>query len=161
MKRLIFSLVMLLMPLAVSAQNTYTTTADGCGGKNLGYCLLPVNDQGGNPFQLVLDHRNNSQGPIDTMTVQAPDYPHAQMLSVHGAYAGFVGPTDNHTPFFSSGSFASDATTVDSNGNTIPQVQGQFNYYAYYVPSCSGRGCGGTVIGWHFKVLTGSTVAVQ
>ena len=133
------------------AQSTYTTTADGCGGKNLGYCILPVHDQSGQTFQLTLDARYNSQGQINTLTVAYP-FPGNTIFTVHGAYSGFVGnPNGTHTAYYGSGSFASDDSTVN----------GQFSFYAYYVATCSGRGCAGATVGWHYRVLTGSTVTAN
>jgi predicted MFS family arabinose efflux permease len=40
------------------------------------------------------------------------------------------------------------------------RVTGSFMFYAYYVSTCSGRACGGT-LGWHYHILTGSTVTVK
>lgn len=147
-------LVALLVPLTTLAQTgtTYTTTADGCGSKNLGYCQLNIVNGNGSPFRLVLDARNNSQGPINTLTISAPDYPYTIILTTHGAYSGFVPNPDNtHTAYNGSGAFISDDT----------MVSGQFTFYAYYVATCSGRACAGAVVGWHYKVLVGSIVAVQ
>lgn len=150
MRKLIVTFALLLTPLALPAQ-TYTTSADGCGGKNLGYCTLPASSYAGN-YKLVLDARNNSQGPINTLTITTPDFPATTLLTVHGTYAGFVAnPDGTHNAYYSSGSFTSDDNTVN----------GQFTFYAYYVATCSGRGCAGTVVGWHFRVTSGSTVTVQ
>src|SRR5215468_8343945 len=45
--------------------------------------------------------------------------------------------------YYGVGSFLSDDGTVGGN----------FQFYAYYVGSCSGRGCGPVVVSWHFNVL--------
>ncbi len=146
MKKLIFLILAMSLPLC--AQTTYTTTADGCGAKNLGYCRLSVDDQNGQPFDLVLDTRNTASGPINTVAVNYP-WPGSQVFSVHGVYSGFVpNPNGTHTAYYGSGSFLSDDKTAGGN----------FTFYAYYVASCSGRGCAGTVVGWHYKVLTSSVV---
>jgi len=148
-KHLLFLLLAMSMPLF--AQTTYTTTADGCGAKNLGYCHLPVMDQNGQQFDLTLDHRNTASGPIDTLTVSNP-WPGAQVFTMHGGYSGFVpNPNGTRNPYYGSGSFLSDDGTCGGN----------FQFYAYYVGICSGRGCGPVVTGWHFKVLMGSSVTTQ
>lgn len=146
------------LPLAVlalaslaHAQTTYTSTADSCGARGLGYCRLSVVDQASNPFTVVLDARYASSGQINTLAIYdaANDYP--PVLSVHGAYSGFsVNPDGTRHPFYGSGAFLSDDGTV----------QGTFLFYAYYVNVCSGRGCGG-VIGWHYRVLIGSSTVTQ
>lgn len=148
--RVAIPILMLILPAL--GQTTYTTTADGCGAKNLGYCRLFVTDQNSAPFDLILDHRNNSQGPMETLTVNYP-YPGPNVFTVHGAFSGFVAdPTwDRKAHHLGSGSFLSDDQ----------KVSGQFDFEAYYVGTCSGRGCAGTVVGWHYRVLSGSTVTVQ
>lgn len=137
----------------VSTATTYTTTADGCGAKNLGYCRLNVIDQASNPFAIVLDTRYTSTvGQLNTLSVYDTANTYPPLLSVHGAYSGFFGnPNGTHNPYYGAGAFLSDDGTV----------QGTFLFYAYYVKFCSGRGCGGGVVGWHFRVLVGSTVINQ
>ncbi len=67
---------------------------------------------------------------------------------VHGTLAGFVAnPDGTHHPYYGAGSFDS----------TDELVTGSFQFYAYYVSICSGRGCGGT-LGWHYRMLSGSTI---
>lgn len=141
-------LLWLLLVSSCLAQ-TYTTTADGCGAKNLGYCRLPVQDQNSQPFLAVLDARYNAQGQINTLQIYTPDNAYPPLLSVHGAYSGFVAnPNGTHQAYYGGGSFLSDDGTVT----------GTFPFYAYWVGTCSGRGCAGTVVGWHYRVLMGSTV---
>ena len=68
----IVALPLLLLALAIvaSAQTTtYTTTKDGCGAKNLGYCRLDVTDQLNHPFVAVLDARYASSGQINTLPI--------------------------------------------------------------------------------------------
>lgn len=149
-KHLLFLLLAMSMPLF--AQTTYTTTTDGCGGKQYQYCLLPViNNQTGQPLSLVIDNRVGTTGPLGTLTVKDP-YPGTNLyLQTHGTYSGFVAnPDGSRNPFYGSASFDSDDGTVS----------GAFQYYAYYVATCSGRGCGGT-LGWHYRINTGSTVTAQ
>ena len=150
----IVALPLLLLALAIvaSAQTTtYTTTKDGCGAKNLGYCTLPVTDQNGQALQLTLDARYAASGQINTLSVATP-YPGTVVFSVHGAYSGFVpNPNGTRQAYYGAGSFLSDDSTVE----------GTFQFYAYYIATCSGRACAGTVVGWHYRVLIGSTVTKQ
>jgi len=123
-------------------QTTYTVTADSCNGKVNMYCTLPTVDENGNVGTATIDNRND-YGNL---------YPQGWGTDrVHGTYSGFVSnPNGTRTDFFGTGSFVSD------DG----MVVGTFNYKAHYVGSCSGRGCGGT-LGWHYLILTGSTIEVQ
>jgi len=137
------------MPLF--AQNTtYTSTQDGCGGKALQYCTLPVTD--GNPadgpFQIIIS--NTFYGA--KLTIQQGVYPNqTNIVQVTGTYSGFVGnPDGTRNSFYGVGSF-------ESNDG---KVSGPFQFFAYYVATCSGRGCGGE-LGWHYRVLRGSTVTTQ
>ena len=116
--------------------------------------LLPsrVTDQLNHPFVAVLDARYNSQGQINTLQVYTPDNTYPPLLSVHGVYSGFVpNPNATHQAYYGAGSFLSDDGTVE----------GSFQFYAYYVATCPGRACAGTVVGWHYRVLIGSTVTQQ
>jgi hypothetical protein len=64
---------------------------------------------------------------------------------VHGVYSGFMSnPDGSRNPFYGAASFESD------DG----RVAGSFLFYAYYVSTCSGRACGGT-LGWHYHNLGG------
>jgi hypothetical protein len=146
-KQSLFLLLAMSMPLF--AQNTtYTTTQDGCGGKALQYCTLPVTDGTGTPEQIIID--NTIYG--GRLTIQQGVYPNqTNIAAVQGTYSGFVGnPDGTRNPFYGVAAF-------ESNDGT---VSGALQFYAYYVGTCSGRGCGGT-LGWHFRVLTGSTVTTQ
>lgn len=151
----IVALPLLLLALAIvaSAQTTtYTTTKDGCGAKNLGYCRLDVTDQLNHPFVAVLDARYTASGPINTLSITTPDNAYPYLLSVHGAYSGFVpNPNGTRQAYYGAGSFLSDDGTVE----------GTFQFYAYYIATCSGRACAGTMVGWHYRVLVGSTVTQQ
>jgi len=138
--------------VAGAQTTTYTTTADGCGAKNLGYCRLNVTDQLNHPFVAVLDARYNSQGQINTLTIETLPWPGSTVLSVHGKFSGFVpNPNGTRQAYYGAGSFLSDDSTVE----------GTFQFYAYYIATCSGRACAGTMVGWHYRVLTGSTVMQQ
>lgn len=150
---------LMLMSTFVAAQtSTFTVTQDSCGAKNLGYCDLPVVDQFGTPFNIVLDHRNASSGPIDTLTLYDTNHTYPPMFTVHGTFAGFIGnPNGTRQAYFGAGSFESDGKTSDGKS----QVEGRFWFYAYYVGICSGRGCAGSAVGWHFRLLGGSTVTVN
>jgi hypothetical protein len=148
----IVALPLLLLALAIGASaqtTTYTTTKDGCGAKNLGYCRLDVTDQLNRPFVAVLDALYNSQGPINTLTIETLPWPGSTVLSAHGTFSGFVpNPNGTRQAYYGAGSFLSDDGTVE----------GTFQFYAYYIATCSGRACAGTVVGWHYRVLVGSTV---
>jgi hypothetical protein len=145
-------LLVLAATVAGAQTTTYTTTADGCGAKNLGYCRLNVTDQLNHPFVAVLDARYNSQGPINTLQIYTPDNTYPPLLSVHGVYLGFVpNPNGTRQAYYGAGSFLSDDSTVE----------GTFQFYAYYISTCSGRACAGTMVGWHYRVLIGSTITQQ
>ena len=129
--------LMFLLAITASAQTTYTTTSDGCGAKNLGYCTLPVN--GGT---LTLDARVAPSGPINKLTLPTG-------IQYHGTFSGFnPNPNGTRNPYYDVGSFVSDDHSV----------VGTFQFYAWYVGTCSGKGCGPVAIGWHFRVLQESTV---
>jgi hypothetical protein len=130
--------------VAQTANTTYTVTADSCGGKALQYCTLPVgaSPNDGTP-QLVIDN-----------TVYGGSLYFSQfnvLDRIQGTYSGFVGnPDGTRNPFYGIASFES------SDGRVV----GTFNFYAYYVSTCSGRGCGGE-LGWHYRILQNSTVKVN
>lgn len=134
MKKYFALAIIMLASCFASAQTTYTTTADGCGGKAAQFCILNVVDQSNNPSTVTIDSR------VNTLTVAG--------VSNTGSYSGFVAnPDGTHNSFYGSASFVSNDVSVT----------GIFLYYAYYVNVCSGRGCGGT-LGWHYRVNLGSTV---
>src|SRR5882762_7074147 len=99
--RKLITLALLTFGLVASAaaQTTYTTIADSCGGKNLGYCITQVTDGSVN-YLLTLDTRITGGGPINRLTISdsANDYP--PILSVHGTFSGFVAnPDGTHAPY--------------------------------------------------------------
>jgi hypothetical protein len=146
-KHLLFLLLAMSMPLF--AQNTtYTTSQDGCGGKAFQYCTLPVTDGTGTTEQIIIDNSFNG----GSLTIQQGTYPdQTTIVAAQGTYNGFVGnPDGTRNAFYGVAAF-------ESNDGT---VSGSFQFYSYYASTCSGRGCGGT-LGWHFKVLMGSTVTAQ
>lgn len=141
--------LLLLLATTAGAQTTYTTTANGCGGKNLGFCMLPATDQNAVHYLITLDTRVTGGGPINRLTISdaANDYP--PILQDHGVFSGFVGnPNGTHAPYYGSGSFLSD------DG----KIKATLDFYAYYIATCSGRGCAGATVGWHYQVLMGSSV---
>jgi hypothetical protein len=142
-KHLLFLLLAMSMPLFAQTNyqtTTYTTTTDACGGKAQQFCTLPVT--GGTINQIIIDNRQN-YGNLYLGAFTLTD-------QVQGVYSGFVAnPDGSHSPFNGIASF-------ESNDGT---VVGSFTFSAYYVSTCSGRGCGGT-LGWHYKILSGSTVTV-
>jgi hypothetical protein len=136
------------------AQTTYTTTVDGCGAKNLGVCSVDVQDGAGNHYRAVLDHRFLSAGYyINRLELYTYDNPPQTFASYHGAFTGFVADPswDKATHHSGSGAFTAD----DGSG-----VTGQFDFDAYYIRTCAGRGCAGVSVGWHYRVLLGSTITV-
>jgi len=136
-------IILALAGSAFAQTTTLTTVQDACNGKVNQFCTLQVSANPDNGVtQLVIDNRNN----FGNLYLGA--WPNNQ---VHGAYSGFVSnPDGTRNDFYGTGSFVSDDGTVN----------GTFNYRAHYVSTCSGRGCGGT-LGWHYLILTGSTVEVQ
>ena len=157
MRKVALPLLLLALAISASAQTAiYTTTADGCGAKNLGYCQLNATNESGARFRIVLDARYTASGPINTLTIFTQSNPYTPLLTAHGAFSGFVAnPNGTHAAYYSApdkpGLFLSDDGTV---GGTFP-------FYAYYVGTCSGRGCSGVVVGWHYRVLAGGTVMVE
>lgn len=147
MRKILYSLLAMGM-FAISAiaqtTTTYTTTTDACGGKASQYCTLPVtSDNNDGVSQIVVDSRGRY--PSATMYIGGWG-----LNPVLGTLDGFKGnPDGTHTAYYGIGSFESlDGT-----------VTGSFLFRAFYAASCSGRGCG-YLIGWHFTVLTGSTITV-
>jgi len=127
-------LFFLAMSMPLFAQTTtYTTTQDGCGGKALQYCTLPVTDGTGTPEQIIAD--NSIYG--GRLTIQQGTYPdQTNIVAVQGTYSGFVGnPDGTRNSFYGVAAF-------ESNDG---KVSGSFQFYAYYASTCSGRGCGGTL----------------
>jgi hypothetical protein len=148
-KVMLFITLFFGLTLSALAQTTYTTTQDGCGGKALQYCVLPVTDgSASGPFQIVIS--NTFYGA--RLTLQEGVYPNQSNVFVDtGIYEGFVAnPDGTRHPFNGIASFES----------TDGSVTAKFTFYAYYAATCSGRGCGGE-IGWHYRILAGSTVTVQ
>ena len=147
-------LLFVALVCSASAQTTFTTTYDVCGGKALQFCTLPVSSNLGSSItQIIIDNRA-SGGNLYLGAFILPD-------QVQGTYSGFVAnPDGTRSPFNGVASFESTATTIDSNGNVVPAVAGTFQFSAYYVSTCSGRGCGGT-LGWHYRILAASTVTVK
>jgi|SRR5882762_6495343 len=144
MKNAFVMVAILLAPLFAAAQTTtYTTTETRCGGKATQYCgPIPVLDQSGKVNSITIDNR----GGIGNLYVG--DFTAANQIS--GQYSGFVGnPDGTRTPFYGVASFKSNDGTAT----------GSLQFYAYYVATCSGRACGGT-IGWHYQILLGSVVQI-
>jgi hypothetical protein len=144
MRTVVSPLLFLALVCSASAQMTYTTTQDSCGGKALQFCQLPISETPSNGItSFTIDNRNGF-GYLYVGPFLSND-------QVHGAYSGFVAnPDGTRNPFYGAASFLSD------DG----KLTGSFLFYAYYVSTCSGRGCGGT-LGWHYRILTGSTLNTQ
>lgn len=146
MKKFLATMILSCVSLTfAAAQTTYTTTQDACAGKANQACFnIPVVDQNGFSGVVSIDNRSETSqynfylGPFGTN-------------GYHGEYSGFVAnPDGTKNEFNGVASYTSDDATLVS----------QFQFHAYYVKVCSGRGCGGT-LGWHFRILAGSTVTVQ
>ncbi len=138
-------LLVLLLSLSVFAQTTtYTVTQNACGMKTNGMCQLSVVNQNNNVGYVTIDNRSPYRiGYLDLGTFGQNEY--------HGSYA-FPGPPSGN----GTASFYGAATYVSDDGS----VTGEFQVYAYYVKTCSGRACGGT-LGWHYNILQGSTVSKE
>lgn len=138
-------LLVLLLSLSVFAQTTtYTVTQNACGMKTNGMCQLSVVNQNNNVGYVTIDNRSPYRiGYLDLGTFGHNEY--------HGSYA-FPGPPSGN----GTASFYGAATYVSDDGS----VTGEFQVYAYYVKTCSGRACGGT-LGWHYNILQGSTVSKE
>jgi len=155
MRTVALPLLFLVLVCSASAQTaTYTTTQDACGGKANQACYnIPVVDQHAVAGHISIDNRYPSTDPLQ-YNFYLGQY---GTNGYHGTYSGFVANSDknpNGTPstadFNGIASFESDDETVSA----------QFQYHAYYVKVCSGRGCGGT-LGWHYRILAGGTVTVN
>jgi hypothetical protein len=145
MKKLIILAGLVLSSLFASGQTVYTTTQDACSGTAHQACYnIPVVDQNNMPGFISMDNRS--------VNLQYNFYLGAYANNgIHGTYDGFVGnPDGTRNDFNGVASFVSDSGTVEA----------QLQFHAYYVKTCSGRGCGGT-LGWHFRLLAGSTVTVN
>jgi len=136
-KLMLFLLLAMSMPLFAQT-TTYTTIHDACGGKSGQMCQIPVVDSNNVGGFITIDNRAPSRtGYLDLGPFGVNEY--------HGAYHY---PTQAaHTPYYGVATYVSDDQTV----------VGHFNVYAWYVSTCSGRGCGGT-LGWHYRILGGSKV---
>lgn len=154
-KIFVVMLALMLMGCAASAQS-YTVTTNGCGAKNLGYCTLQVTDQTNAPYQIVVDHRANAQGFIDRLVVETAGFP---------ATVIYPGPTDNNhftiTGFVDTPPSHTDVNGVLTIDTDDGRVHAELEYVAHYVWTCSGRGCAGTQVGWHYFVNEGSVITVQ
>ena len=156
MRTVALPLLFLALVCSASAQITYTTTANGCGGKNIGYCRIAVaSDSASDVVAVTFDNRNLS----GRLLLNHADGSYSQY---DGRYAGFVpNPDGTYASYYGLGTY-SGADTFESNGSSPKgTVQGQLQFYAYYVGTCAGRGCGPVVIGWHYEILSGSTVTLQ
>jgi hypothetical protein len=144
MRTVALPLLSLVLVCSASAQTTFTTTQNVCGGIAYQYCQMPVSsDPASSVTSLIMDNRSDA-GNLYIGAFIAAD-------QVHGAYSGFIGnPDGSRNPFYGAASFESD------DG----KVTGSFLFYAYYVSTCSGRACGGT-LGWHYRILEGSTATVK
>jgi hypothetical protein len=150
-KHLLFLLLAMSLPLF--AQNTYTTSQDAGGGKQYQYITANVTNGTSNPFQLKIDSRA-IYFPSAHVWILAGIYPNqTDIFDTYGTITGFVAnPDGTHNSFYGVASFES--------GPGYPSASGTFQYYAYYASTCSGRGCGGT-LGWHYRILLGSTFTVE
>jgi hypothetical protein len=155
MKRVALPLLLLLVafitPAQTSSSITYTITQTGCGGTAGMYCRLPVTalpDDGAQ--SMIIDNRAPSRtGYFD---INYPTF----FTEFHGAYAGFVGnPDGTKNSFYGIASY--EGTATDGSGR---KATGSITFFAYYVKTCSGRGCGGE-IGWHYQIMSGSNFTVE
>lgn len=141
--------VLLLLVSAMAAQTaTYTTTQDACGGKANQACYnIPTIDQNAVAGFISIDNRTGTTVPIQ-FNFYLGQY---GTNGMHGTYAGFVAnPNESKDPFDGMAMFVSD------DG----RVHAQLQFHAYFIKTCSGRGCGGT-LGWHYRILMGSQVIAQ
>jgi hypothetical protein len=133
----VFLLLLLCGTLAAQTTTTYTLTQNSCAGTANQYCLLPTD---GGTF--TMDNRAPSR-------LGYLEFPNGTWI--HGAYSGLVSnPDGTRNPFYGTAHYLSDNGTVTAT----------LNFYAHYVSTCSGRGCGGT-LGWHYTFLTGSVIETK
>lgn len=157
-KHLLFLLLAMSMPLFAQTNyqtTTYTTLQDGCGAKNIGVCRVPVmSDLPSDVTAVTFDNRSNG-GSFQLNT--ATSY-----KLFRGKYTGFNGnPDGSHDPYLGLGTY-DGIETLDSTGATPNgTAHGQLQFRAFWAGQCSGKGCGPVVIGWHYVILSGSTVEVQ
>ena len=148
MKKLLAIALLFLPIMAVAQTTTYTTTQDACSGKANQACYnIPDIDQNGATGYVSIDNRSGSTFPLQYNFYLGP----YGTNGMHGTYSGFVAnPDGTRAAFYGYASFLSDDGRVEAS----------WHFYATYVSTCSGRACGGT-LGWHYRILAGSTVEVQ
>jgi hypothetical protein len=143
-------LFLFILPTFGIAQ-TFTLTQSCGGAKNLGYALCQYVSPDGS---IEFDNRGATPGGL---FVQSAEF---NGDAYHGVYSGFVAnPDGSHSSYYGNGSYTG-GTGTDSN-NLPFSATASLPFYARYVGSCSGRGCAGTTIGWHFTLLPGGTVTIS
>jgi hypothetical protein len=153
MKKVIFVLLAMSMPLfAQTTITTVRTLQDGCDQKSI-YCTLAVMDENNAAGQILVDNRSTAQGPLGFLTVSALEF----SGTGRGTYTGFHGnPDGTKNPFDGTATYSGSGYDADGNPFTM---SGTFYYHAHFVSTCSGRGCPN--YGWHFTIKAGSTASVS
>src|ERR1700739_881752 len=102
MRTVALPLLFLVLVCSASAQTTYTTTENVCGGKEYQFCQMPVSsDPASSVTSLIIDNRSDA-GNLSIGASIASD-------QVNGVYSGFVGnPDGSRNPFYGAASFDSD-----------------------------------------------------
>ncbi len=149
MRTVALPLLFLVLVCSASAQTTTdTTTQDACGGKANQACYnIPAVNQNTVAGFISIDNRASSTFPLQ-YNFYLGQY---GTNGYHGTYSGFVA-----NPNGTKNDFNGVATFESDDGS----LAGTFQFHAYYVSVCSGRGCGGT-LGWHYRILAGSTATVK
>jgi curli biogenesis system outer membrane secretion channel CsgG len=158
MRTVALPLLLLTLVAVASAQTTtYTTTTNGCGAKNIGYCRVPTSSEPSSDVIAVTFDNRSAGGRLQL------NYQDGSYVQFRGSYSGFTTvPPGSPKTYYGLGSYSGtveyDPTGKLPGGTT---VSGNLQFYAYWVGTCSGRGCGPVVIGWHYQILSGSTVTQQ
>jgi hypothetical protein len=152
MKKTLLLALAMFAAVSLHAQTTYTTTQDGCGGHLFQSCFLTA-DSGGQPFQILYMNSSFSTGPQASITIDTLPFPGTLVVpQTFGQVSGFTpNPDGTRNPY-------NGTATFESNDGSMTA---SFDFYAYYVSRCGGGRGGCSVIGWHYRVLAGSTVTVQ
>jgi hypothetical protein len=147
MKALALPLILLLFSAFAAGQTaTFTTSNDTNCQKDTLWCIDYTNPDGYiNP---------DNRGDHGNLTISSSEF---TGTAYSGTYSGFTAnPNGTRAQFDGVGSYTGAGAV---NGVSF-QLNGTFPYHAYYVGTCSGRGCGGT-LGWHYILKAGSTVTLN
>ena len=137
-----------LLFIPIAQAQTITVSATVNCGKATFYCVVEANDSAGaGSFTMDARKLTNPYNPSLTIT----------MADFVGTSNGTFTISEDH----STGTYTGNGINVLPDSSKHPfTVTGNFQFMAYDVQHCSGRGCGGT-LGWHYVLQPGSTITVK